>query len=64
MAFNGCVLCQRVPLKFRQRELTRAIKAMQAAKVEVERIEIAPDGKIIIVPKGGTKQTTGWEDYK
>ena len=52
------------PLKFRQRELTRAMKAMQAAGVEVERIEIGQDGKIIIVPKGGTKQATGWEDVK
>jgi hypothetical protein len=53
------------PLKFRQRELTRAVKAMQAAGVEIERIEIDQrDGRIIIVPKGGKPPPTGWEDYK
>ena len=52
------------PHKFRQRELTRAVRAMQAAGLEIERVEIGQDGKIIIVPKGGTKQTTGWEDIK
>lgn len=52
------------PLKFRQREITRGIKAMKAAGLEVERVEIDRDGKIIIVPKGGTKQATGWENVK
>lgn len=51
------------PLKFRQRELTRAVRAMQAAGLEVERVEIDRDGKIIIVPKGGQPPKTGWEDY-
>ena len=50
--------------KFRQRELTRAVRAMQAAGLEIERVEIDRDGRIIVVPKGGTKQTTGWEDIK
>ena len=52
------------PLKFRQRELTRAVRAMQAAGLEIERVEIGQDGKIIIVPKGGKPPPTGWEDYK
>ena len=51
------------PLKFRQRELTRVMRAMQAAKVEVERVEIDRDGKIIVVPKGNPPKT-GWEDFK
>jgi hypothetical protein len=37
---------------------------MRAAGLEVERVEIEPDGKIIVVPKGGTKQATGWENVK
>lgn len=50
------------PLKFRQRELTRAVRAMQAAGVEIERIEIDQEsGRIIIVPKGNVPKT-GWED--
>lgn len=52
------------PLKFRQRELTRAVRAMQRAGVDVDRVEIDRDGKITIVAKGGTKQVTGWEHIK
>lgn len=52
------------PLKFRQRELTRAIRAIRVAGLDVERIEIDRDGKIVIVPKGGKSPPTGWEDYK
>jgi hypothetical protein len=33
--------------KFRQREITRTIKAARAAGVEVDRIEIDTDGKIV-----------------
>lgn len=34
---------------FRQRDLTRAIKAMRSAGLNVERIEVDKDGKIIVV---------------
>ena len=34
--------------KFRQSELSRAIKAVQGAGLHVGRIEIEPDGKIIV----------------
>lgn len=34
---------------FRQADLTRAIKAARAAGAEVQQIEIAPDGRIILV---------------
>jgi hypothetical protein len=34
--------------KFRQREITRTIKAARAAGVEVDRVEIAIDGKIVV----------------
>jgi len=52
------------PLKFRQRELTRAMRAMQRAGVEVERVEICQDGKIVVIAKGGKPPLTGWEDIK
>jgi hypothetical protein len=34
---------------FRQRDLTRAIKAARLAGLNVERIEVDKDGKIIVV---------------
>jgi len=38
------------PLKFRQTEVTRAVKAMRKAGVDVARVDIMPDGRISIVP--------------
>jgi hypothetical protein len=37
---------------FRQADVTRALRAAEAAGIEVGRIEIAPDGRITLVPKG------------
>ena len=34
---------------FRQNDLTKALKAAKAAGSEVARIEIAPDGKMVVV---------------
>jgi hypothetical protein len=39
----------RGPLTFKQSDLTRAIKAAKAAGIEVTRIEIDPEGKIVVV---------------
>ena len=39
----------RGPITFRQADLTRAIKGVRKAGVDVARAEIAKDGKIIIV---------------
>lgn len=39
----------REPCRFRQAELTRAIKAALAAGVEVDRVEIEKDGRVIVV---------------
>lgn len=39
----------RGPLTFRQRDVVAAIKAVRRAGVEVGRIEIGKDGKIVIV---------------
>ncbi len=39
----------RGPCTFRQTDLTRALKAAKAAGIDVERVEIDPNGKIAIV---------------
>jgi hypothetical protein len=38
------------PCNFRQRDLTRAIKGARAAGIDVARIEIEKDGRIVILP--------------
>jgi len=52
----------RQPCKFRQREITRMLKAAKAAGVEVDRVEIDTDGKIVayLLGSGGDnpKQNT------
>jgi hypothetical protein len=40
----------RAPATFRQSDLTRAIKGARAAGIDVARIEIGNDGKIVILP--------------
>lgn len=35
---------------FRQKDVTKAIKAVKASGIEIGRIEIAPNGSIIILP--------------
>ena len=49
---------------FRQSDLTRAIKAAQAAGLEIARIEIDPNGTIKIVPgKPESEQTENpWDE--
>jgi hypothetical protein len=39
----------RAPSIFRQRDVTRAVKATRAAGVDIARIEVAPDGTIRII---------------
>jgi hypothetical protein len=39
----------RAPCNFRQRDLTRAIKGARAAGIDVARIEIEKDGRIVLV---------------
>jgi hypothetical protein len=38
------------PQRFREREMTRALKASRKAGVEVERIDVNKDGSFSIVP--------------
>jgi hypothetical protein len=39
----------RAPSTFRQQDVTRAVKAVTAAGVHIARIEIAKDGRIVII---------------
>jgi hypothetical protein len=39
--------------KFRQREITRSIRAAVAAGAKVDRVEVDPDGKIVVHIGGG-----------
>jgi hypothetical protein len=46
----------RAPAIFRKADLRRAVEAVVAAGQVVARIELDPDGKIIIVTTGETEQ--------
>ena len=48
MAFPVSVMA-RAPSAFRQGDVTRALRAAKAAGVDIGRIEIHPNGRIIIV---------------
>lgn len=40
--------------RFRQHEVTRAIKAVKAADLDVQQVDIMPDGRIIIRTSDGS----------
>ena len=56
----------RGPSTFRQRDVTAAMKAVTDAGYEVARVEIGPDGKIIIVPTrdaaAGPVEKNPWDE--
>jgi hypothetical protein len=51
------------PQTFRQSDVTKALKAAVAAKVDLARVEIGPDGKIVMIMKrpGSDKPEEGGE---
>jgi hypothetical protein len=51
----------RGPLSFRQRDVVRAVKAAQAAGIEVARIELDQRGKIVIV--SGEQAAPDYPDF-
>jgi hypothetical protein len=52
----------RGPLTFKQTDVTRAIKAAVAAGVEVARVEVDKDGRIIVIAKGSEATTVNpWD---
>ena len=55
------------PCTFKEVDLTRALRAAQKAGLDVERAELAKDGKIVLVfePKGEimpTDERNEWDD--
>jgi hypothetical protein len=53
----------RAPSTFRQQDVTRAVKAVRCAGVDIARVEIARDGRIIIVPAvaAQTRDENEWD---
>jgi hypothetical protein len=53
----------RAPCTFRQQDVTRAVKAVRGAGVDIARVEIARDGRIIIVPAvaAQTRDENEWD---
>ena len=49
----------RGPAGFKQRDLTRALRATKAAGIDVHRIEIEKDGKIVVFPGEPKSETSG-----
>ena len=57
----------RGPCTFRQHDVTRALRATVAAGIEVQRIEIDKDGKIVVVtgkPKEDIQEDETTEDLR
>jgi hypothetical protein len=46
----------RAPAAVRQQDVVRAIRAAKAAGVEIQRIEIARDGRIVIITAAEAEQ--------
>jgi hypothetical protein len=57
----------RTPSTFRQQDVTRAVKAVAAAGVNIARIEIDKTGRIVIITAdatgqpGGTTEVNEWD---
>lgn len=51
---------------FRQSDVTRAAKGLKAAGVDVTRMEIAPDGKIIFMTgaDGQAEKVSAFDEWK
>lgn len=47
---SAAAVPRRGPSRFTQAEVTRVIKATQAAKLEIAAIRIEPDGTILVIP--------------
>lgn len=54
---------QRGLCTFRERDVRAAIRAVEATGKKVERVEIARDGKIVIIPAGDTpeREESEWD---
>ena len=54
----------RGPQSFKQRDVAAAIKAARAAGLEVQRVEVDRDGKIVIVTRHDGQQSANFFDEK
>lgn len=54
------------PSRIKQAELTRYLKAVQAAGVPVGPIRIEPNGTVVILPRDGTEaaEPNPWDDSR
>ena len=55
------------PATFKQSDITRAVRGAMKAGKDIQRIEIAPGGKIVIIMasenhSNDNEGATGWED--
>jgi hypothetical protein len=58
------------PLLFKESDVTRAVKAVRKAGLDVTRVEISPDGKITVIVKSDNGEgkdrkveaTNPWDD--
>jgi hypothetical protein len=53
----------RSPSIFRQQDVTKAIKATKAAGVNIARIEIAKDGRIVIITTSAATETAEGNEW-
>jgi hypothetical protein len=56
---GGLGVMARGPAAFKQRDVTRALRATIAAGLGVQRIEIEKDGKIVVFPGVPKSETSG-----
>jgi hypothetical protein len=55
----------RGPNTFKQADVTRAVKAVAAAGIEISRVEIDREGKIVVVtgkPQASTSDRNEWDE--
>jgi hypothetical protein len=54
----------RRPCLFKERDVTRAAKAIRAAGLDIERVEITKDGTIVVIPGKPDQPRDGKDEQK
>jgi len=58
----------RAPLPFKESDVTRAVKAVRKAGLDVAQVKISPDGQIVLIVKSDdgedrmVESTNPWDD--